>query len=85
MRATGLVRRIDPVGRIGLPTQLRRQFGISPGTPLEFLADEGGVLALRKWAPRCAFCGGTESVLAFRGRHVCRGCAAEAARKFRSA
>lgn len=68
------------MGRLIIPKELRREFDISPGTPLEFLVGEGGFLALRRWTPRCVFCGGGEDVVLFRGKYVCRGCAEEAVR-----
>ena len=80
MRPVGEVKRVDSLGRLVIPKKLRGDFGISHGTPLEFLVGEGGVIALRKWSPRCAICGGTADVVPFRGRHVCRACAGEAAR-----
>jgi len=80
MRAYGDVKRVDALGRLVIPKKLRGEFGISHGTPLEFLVGEGGVIALRKWSPRCALCGNTEGVVPFRGKHVCQACAGGVAR-----
>ncbi|MGB9848891.1 MAG: AbrB/MazE/SpoVT family DNA-binding domain-containing protein [Moorellaceae bacterium] len=80
LRAVGEVKRVDSLGRVVIPKRLRREFGISLGTPVEFLVGDGGVIVLRKWSPRCALCGSTADVVPFRGRHVCPACAGEAAR-----
>ena len=58
MISTGIVRHIDALGRVVLPKELRRTFGISAETPLEILT-EGDAILLRKYRPAdaCALCG----------------------------
>ena len=80
MRVCNEVKRVDALGRLVIPKKLRGEFGISPGTPVEFLVGDGGILVLRKWSPRCALCGNTEGVVPFRGKHVCQACVGEVAR-----
>ena len=51
MKATGIVRRIDELGRIVIPKELRRTFRIKEGTPLEIFIGEQGELILKKFSP----------------------------------
>lgn len=79
MKSTGIIRNVDGLGRIVLPKELRRSFGISTDTPLEILTDGDGIV-LRPYQPAgsCAFCGEVASTMvAFRGKHVCAACLAE--------
>ena len=50
MKATGIVRRMDPLGRIVLPKEICRTFGINPGDPMEIFTDDGGHVILRKFS-----------------------------------
>lgn len=50
-------RKLDQLGRVVLPLELRRQLGIEPGTEVEILA-EGGDIVVRRWVPRCVICRG---------------------------
>ena len=56
MKATGIVRRVDDLGRIVLPKDLRQTMGIRTGDPMEIYTDADNII-LRKYAPGCAFCG----------------------------
>ena len=51
MKATGIVRRIDELGRIVIPKELRRTFRIKEGTPLEIFIGDAGELVLKKFSP----------------------------------
>lgn len=48
MRATGIVRRIDDLGRVVIPREIRKQFGIEEGDPLEILVNKDEII-LRKY------------------------------------
>ena len=75
MKATGMVRRVDELGRIVLPIELRRNLDIAERDELEIYVDGDGIV-LRKHAASCIFCGG--SVLRqFRGKYVCTACIEE--------
>lgn len=50
MKATGIVRKIDDLGRIVIPKELRRTMRIQEGTPLEIFIDEGGSVVFRKYS-----------------------------------
>lgn len=75
MRQTGIVRRVDELGRFVIPKELRRTQGIDIGTELEIFADEDGIV-LRKYARGCTLCGSDYVLLELpNGRAVCRACA----------
>lgn len=70
MNATGIIRRVDDLGRIVLPKEVRRKVGISEGTPMEiFTSDEG--IVLKKYYPENELEGMTKKFNGSRGRYVC--------------
>ena len=73
MKATGIVRKVDELGRIVLPIELRRTLDIDVRDSLEIYVD-GQTIVLRKYEPCCVFCGDARDVTAFRGKNVCAGC-----------
>ena len=75
MKATGIVRKIDELGRIVLPKELRDNLGIEEGTPLEIFVD-GEFIMIRKYAPGCIFCG-EETSSEYQGKKVCESCRAD--------
>lgn len=76
MKSTGIVRKVDDLGRIVLPKELRKLLHINERDPLEIFVD-GGYIMLQKYEPTCIFCGGNDSIRVFKGRNVCKECAAE--------
>ncbi len=76
MKSTGVVRRVDELGRLVLPSELRRTFNIDDKDALEIYT-EGDLIILKKYEPACIFCGDARDVLSFRGKNVCRNCAKE--------
>lgn len=74
MKATGIIRRIDELGRVVMPKELRRVLNIPAGTPLEFYVEEGNKIVLKKYEPDCIFCGDTEDVKEFSNKKVCKKC-----------
>ena len=78
MKYLGIARRVDDLGRIVLPIELRRQFGIEAGDALDIAVDpESRAIILRKPQDECVFCGTQESLRDHRGRRVCRTCVNE--------
>jgi len=74
MKATGIVRRMDDLGRIVLPKELRRTMDIKEGDPMEIYVD-GDSIILKKYNPnilKCAMCGTTEDLHAVDGGYICR-------------
>ena len=76
MKSTGMVRKIDSLGRIVLPIELRRVLEINEDASLEIYVD-GNSIVLRKYRPSCIFCDSTKDVRTFRGRNVCPRCLRE--------
>jgi transcriptional pleiotropic regulator of transition state genes len=73
MKSTGVVRKIDELGRIVLPSELRRVFGIHEGDELEISVD-GETILLQKRHDVCVFCSAERANVEFKGRRVCEDC-----------
>ena len=73
MKATGIVRKVDELGRVVLPVELRRTLGIGEKDPLEIFVD-GEHVILKKYEPACVFCNNATDVKQFRGKIVCGKC-----------
>jgi transcriptional pleiotropic regulator of transition state genes len=82
----GSTRRIDHLGRIVLPIELRRSLGINDGDEIEITA-RGDRIILRKLDPTCAICGAADELVEMHDKHVCSSCIAEIrqARRLQSA
>ena len=74
--AIGTTRRIDQLGRVVVPVELRRTLGIREGDLLEVTAEEGRLI-LRKIAPECALCGRADNLVDLHEKHVCLECVRE--------
>ena len=80
MGYTGIVRDIDNLGRIVVPSEFRRALGIKPGGgSLEIIMEEDRVI-LRKPKVECTFCGSADVKLSHKNRSICAECAAEIAK-----
>lgn len=73
MKSTGIVRKVDELGRIVLPIELRRTLDISEKDSLEIYID-GASVVLRKYQPACVFCNNDKDVRIFHGKNVCAAC-----------
>lgn len=76
MKSTGIVRKVDELGRIVLPIELRRTLDISEKDTLEIYV-EGSAIVLRKYRPSCIFCDSTRDVFQFKGKNLCSLCLKE--------
>ncbi|MBC9786547.1 AbrB/MazE/SpoVT family DNA-binding domain-containing protein [Heliobacillus mobilis] len=74
MKSTGIVRKVDELGRVVIPIELRRTMGIDEKDPLEIYVDAEKII-LKKYEPACIFCGSAVDVQNFRGKVVCKECA----------
>ncbi|WP_312694481.1 AbrB/MazE/SpoVT family DNA-binding domain-containing protein [Caproiciproducens sp.] len=74
MKSTGIVRKVDELGRIVLPKELRITLNINEKDPLEIFVDEDGRIILKKYEPACIFCNSMNDVVSFKGHNVCREC-----------
>jgi len=73
MKATGIVRKLDQLGRIVIPMELRTTFDLKETDPIEIFVD-GNDIILRKYQPGCIFCGDVNDLTQFDGKSVCRKC-----------
>ena len=73
MKATGIVRKIDELGRVVLPIELRRTMNLEVRDPVEIFMD-GDSIVLRKYEAACIFCGSSHQLTLFRGKQVCGEC-----------
>ena len=76
MKSTGIVRKVDELGRIVIPIELRRSLGIDIKDSLEIFVDEEHVI-LKKYAPACIFCGQAKDVEQYKGKNICPSCREE--------
>ena len=73
MKSTGIVRKVDNLGRIVLPVELRRTLDISIKSDVEIFVD-GDQVILKKYIPNCVFCGNREELTEFADKMVCAKC-----------
>lgn len=73
MKSTGIVRKVDELGRVVIPIELRRTLEIAEKDALEIYVD-GEQIILKKYAPACIFCGQAKDVEIFKGKNICPGC-----------
>ena len=76
MKSTGIVRKVDELGRIVLPIELRRTMDIAEKDAIEIYVD-GASIILRKYEPACIFCGDAKNVINYRGKNICPNCLKE--------
>ncbi len=74
MKSTGIIRKVDDLGRIVLPIELRRTLDIAERDELEIFMENDRIV-LQKYEPACIFCGSARSLHSFRGKNVCGDCA----------
>lgn len=73
MKSTGIVRKVDELGRIVIPIELRRTLDIAEKDPVEIFVDEDRIV-LRRYNPACIFCDDTEGITNYKGKNVCPAC-----------
>jgi transcriptional pleiotropic regulator of transition state genes len=76
MKSTGIVRKVDELGRVVIPIELRRTLAISEKDALEIFVD-GERIMLKKYEPACIFCGNADNTTYFKGKIVCTDCTNE--------
>ena len=73
MKSTGIVRKVDELGRIVIPREIRNKFEIAEKDPLEIYVD-GSSIILKKYEPNCIFCGNSKNLLSFKEKLICPRC-----------
>ena len=76
MKSTGIVRKVDELGRIVLPKELRKMFDIDHKDPIEIYVD-GDSIILKKYEPACIFCESATDVVNYTDKRICKECIAK--------
>ena len=76
MKSLGMARKVDDLGRIVLPVELRRQLGVRAGDELDIAVD-GTMILLHKIESRCIFCDSLEQLRGYREKQICGNCVTE--------
>ena len=71
--STGIVRRVDELGRIVLPKEMRKQLNIDQKDPIE-ISIEGSSIILTKYENRCVFCGAVKPSIQYHDKLICSKC-----------
>lgn len=73
MKSTGIVRKVDELGRIVLPSELRKILNINVKDSMEIYVS-GDSIILKKYIPACIFCDNAENITNFKGKNICQSC-----------
>lgn len=74
IKSTGIIRRVDSLGRIVIPIELRNKFGIKIKDPIEIFTDNDCIL-FKKYEPNCIFCGTAKKLVVYSDKLICTKCA----------
>lgn len=74
--STGIVRRVDELGRVVIPKEMRKALDIDQRDPIE-ISIEGSSIILNKYENRCVFCGAIRPSIKYNGKLVCSKCLKE--------
>lgn len=77
MKIGGYTRKVDELGRVVFPIEIRRKFKIEPGDQMRIFV-EGGNILMRKDQDECALCGNTKNLLEINGKFICQKCLSKA-------
>ncbi|MGE5703831.1 MAG: AbrB/MazE/SpoVT family DNA-binding domain-containing protein [Clostridia bacterium] len=78
LKSTGIVRKVDELGRVVIPIELRRTLGIAEKDALEIFVD-GERIILKKYEPACIFSGNAEDLVYYKGKMISKECVRELA------
>ena len=73
MKSTGIVRKLDELGRVVIPIELRNKFDISEKDPIEIYVD-GTNIVLKKYESNCVFCSKTKKLTEYKDKYICTTC-----------
>ena len=76
MKATGVVRKIDELGRIVLPMEIRKAMEIAEKDALEIFTEDGRII-LQKYSPSCIFCPTSDNLVSYNDKKICASCLAK--------
>ena len=69
-----ILNKVDELGRIVIPVELRRKFGIDIKDSMEIYTEDNCII-LKKYEPSCIFCGDAKNIFQFNGKNICPECA----------
>ena len=70
VKSTGIVRKVDELGRIVIPIELRRNLDIEEKDSLEIYVEDDHII-LKKYSPACSFCSNATGITVFKGKNIC--------------
>jgi len=73
LKSTGIVRKIDDLGRMVIPIELRKTMNINKKDPMEIFVEDDKII-LKKYEPACIFCGSADNTFEYKGRTICQSC-----------
>jgi transcriptional pleiotropic regulator of transition state genes len=73
MKSTGIVRKVDELGRLVLPIEIRKVLDINVKDSIEIFTDEDKII-LKKYSPSCIFCGNADNVIYYNNKRICADC-----------
>ena len=73
MKSTGMIRKLDDLGRVVIPVEMRRSLALEQQDELELYV-EGDRLIMQKFYPRCVFCGSDQKLVSYYGKNLCETC-----------
>lgn len=76
MKSTGIIRKVDELGRVVIPIELRNTLKIAEKDPIEIFVD-GTSIVLKKYESTCVFCSGTKKLVEYKDKLICEKCAKE--------
>ena len=77
MKSTGIVRNVDTAGRLVLPSEIRETFNLKKDGGLVEVYVDGDTIILKKYEPKCVFCGSEENIKEYMDKNICTACAAK--------
>lgn len=76
MKPADCICKIDKLGRVLIPKNLRQKLDLAVDDPIEVFT-EGDALVLKKYRKKCAFCGSEDDIISYKEKYICRSCIAE--------
>ena len=73
MKSTGMIRRVDELGRVVIPKEIRNKLDIQEKDPLEIYVQEDCII-LKKYESNCIFCGNTKDLVEYKEKLICKKC-----------
>lgn len=73
MSSNGIIRKLDRLGRVVIPKEIRKSLDIKEGEAVTII-DESNHVIIKKYYDGCIFCGSQEDLIEYKNMHVCKKC-----------